>query len=992
MQKLRQYDDFMKKVEHDPYTALFGKSWRSFGGEDTEPKAGRTPSPSPKETSVPRDERVPEDWPSKFTFNKISANRYMCSKTTPFQEHAHEYEIDPITNRKVWKTAASSVSEVEHVNPQIKDPQGAPGDFWSPISPSSRLIRVDEDWALSDANPLNKGVSYRTLAEGSGWLVQESISKIQEPQAETEPRLQTHDAKPATMNSRIESALDRHLSSNSTAGKNDRPKLRYKPEENKAEDVDLLRPSDVRASAGLRGNSPKESDLDKRARRQKLERDYESCSLDREIQLAGEAERNKPVHKRVVWPVEKIPGPELRFGSWLKGTLPDTEITDKEVSKGTPAAWVNELSDVRDFDPISVDQTSNPMPISDNKLASGPSNAASPEAHSEARDEVSKLKALLVPLLASEPSNTVSPEAHSEATDKVSTLKAVLVPFKAKLDAMKADYDTLRQHWLQETRRLKEKAAKKEEEMKAQRVAKRAREIHEEEIKTQKVAMEAMEMRSGVSTNTAKKALAKGIENDDGEKPRRLQSFLQGEGDMASNVHEFAGRDRWYKRKAPHAIDAKDVELERKLQKLATDQALIREVRGIYEDTYGTIDTKHRQLPVSPDPSEKTFDLTQLLTFLMGRLPSRAEIEPTQGLGQPQIPEALRIVQKLYGQLREAQSIIQDYRSQAKQALELSDQITNKIETRKAFKKSIIQILRTSEKLAAVDPGDMMAQASVEEIAAANSMKPTTNRPISTTAPKSTNLEAQKAAKLNTYRILAYDSITQKVISAEATTLTPFSKEESLLPLDALNRLHNPGSFLPHVTSLVDKGYEPVSGTSTILVFKKEVIPQEPADIKKTDAIKEPNPTRCQPDRLPEGSIGDWGGNWPLNFITEEDIEKCHQARSDETKVEQKTGKEHQKPEESRKIAMDGIQKEKQPFKESSSGSPRHTSGNKVHRQETVFSGSRHGTWVGSSVKHKKSKRAADRRAKFTRHVFMGGAFTAACCYCVGVASEMMHN
>lgn len=993
-QKLRLYNDFRQKVEQDPYTVLFGKSWSNVTGEGTEPKAARTPCSSPsKEHSVQRDEKAPENWSSKSKSSKISENRDMRerdskSETTPIQEHDQEYEIDPITNRKVLKTAASPEAKVEHINPQIKDPRKVFEIFSkssSLVSPSpldSRFIIVDKAWALSRSYPPSKDTSQPKPDNGNGWLAQEGFGNLQEPQADNKPNLRTHDAKPNTTITKIESALDRHLSNKSTNGKNGRPQLQYKPEENKAEDVDLLRPSDVRASAGLRGNSPKERDVDKQARRQNLEKDYESNSLDHEIQLAGEAESNKRLQKREVWPAEKGPGPKLRFGSWLKGTLQDTEIKDKEASKGTPGAWVNELSDVRDFEPISLDQKPYSTLVPKDKLASGTSNA-------------------------------VAPEVQAEARDKASKLKAQIVPFKAKLDAMKADYEALRQQWLQEIRRLKEKAAKKVEEMKAQNVAKRAREIHEEEIKTQKVAMEAMEMRnSNASNNTAKSALAKGIGNDDGEKPgpRRLQSFLQGEGDMASNVHEFAGRDRWYKRKAPHAIDAMDVELERKLQKLATDKALIREVRGIYEDTYGTIDTNHRQTHVISVPSMKSSGHPIAPSSgLHAQLPSSAEsmTEPPRGLDQFQSSDSLEIIQKLFGQLREAQSILQDYRSQTKQALDPSDHNIDISKTPSALEKSIIQILRTSIQLAGVRPGGMMAQGSVEATTATNSTNPTTNRPLSTlttTTRKSTNLEVQKATKLNTYCILAYDSATLKVKSAEATTLAPFSKEESLLPLDALNRLRNPGIFLPHVMSLGNKGYEPVSGTSNILVFKKEVTPQELADIKKTDAIKELNPTRNPLDHLPEGSIGNWGGNWPLNFITEEDIEKYHPARLDEIEATQhkakqfqeqaaeKTDKAHQKLEETRKTPMDGIKKEKQPFEESSSASPRHMSSDKVHRQETVFSGSRHGIWVDSSIKHKKSKRAADRRRKTTRRMLMAGAFTAACCYCVGVASEMISH
>lgn len=1001
-QRLRQYDDFMKKVEHDPYTALFGKSWLNFNGEHTEFKAVRTPSPrSPKETSGPKSERPPESWPSKSSNTKISENSDTCEKhskseTMPTQENGQEYEIDPITNRKVLKTSTSPVSTVRHIEPQFEDVEKAfEKSFkrWNPAILNYRSITVKPAQALLNSYLLSKDTPSLKLSNGNGWLAQEGFGNFQEPKADAQPAPQTHVAKLNAMATKIESALDRHLSSKNTneKEKNHRPQLQYKPEENKTEDVDLLRPSDVRASAGLRGNSPKETNVDKQARRQKLEKNYESCSVDRASQLAGDTASNKLVQKREDSPAEKSTVPELRFGSWLKGTLQDAKLKDKEASKGTSTVWVNELSDARDFDAFSVDQAPEYMPVSKNKVVSKPLDA-------------------------------VAPEAQAEARDKASRLKAQIVPFKAKLDAMKADYDSLRQQWLQEIRRVKEKAAKKEEEAKAQKIAKRAREIHEEEVKAHKVAMEAIETRSSdASTNVAKTALAKGIANDIGGKsaPRRLQSFLQGEGDMASNVHEFAGRDRWYKRKAPHAMDAKDVEMDTKLKKFATDKALIREVRGIYEDTYGTIDTKHRQAHFISTPLIERS--SQPITSSTGRVDRHAQLpssaasitESSRDLDESQSSDALEIIQKLFGQLREAQSIIQDYRRQINRALSPSDPNNNMFEIPSAFEKSVNQIMSTSGQLARIRPGGMIDQGSVEAAAVANSKKATINRPLPTTAPKSTNLEAQKATKLNTYCILAYDSATEKVKSAEATTLAPFSKEELLLPLDALNRLSNPGKFLPQVISLGDKGYEPVSGTSNILVFKKEVTPEELAEIKKTDARKEPNPNPNLSDHLvviADGSIGNCDGNSRSYLITKEDVRKCRQAHSRGMEAEQQKVEEAQKQavenfekekvkiEEARKTAVDGIKSTMQAWEETqkqqsaSSTSPSYKSSDKVHRQEAVFSGSRQGRWVENNVKPKKSKRGAGRRRKTVKRMLMAGAFTAGCCYCVGVVSEMMHG
>ena len=968
-QKLRQYDDFMKKVELDPYTVLFGKSWLSYSGENTESKAARTPSPSPfKEASVPNNERHSENWPSKSKPSKLSENRDTCGKQSksemaPIPEHDQKYEIDPITNRKVLKTSSPPVSTLGHIKPPVKDGEMAFEHFFkrcnlvSPPPLDRRLFMVENAQALSTSHPPNKDISLKQK-NGNGWLAQEGFGNFQEPKADSQPIPQFHNAKMNATATKIESALDRHLSRKTTdeKEKGDHPQLQYKPEENKTDDVDLLRPSDVRASAGFRGNPPKETDVDKQARRQKLEDNYESCSIDRASQLAGEATTNKLVQKREDRLAEESTVPELRFGSWLKGTLQDAKLKDTEVPKGTSAVWVNELSDAGDFDPVSADQNSDSTPVSKNKLVS-------------------------------EPLNAVALEPQAEARDKANKLKAQIVPFKAKLDAMKADYEFLRQQWLQETRRIKEKAAKKEAEAKAQKVAKRAREIHEEEVKAQKVAMEAMEMRSnGASMNAAKTASAEGMANENGEKPapRRLQSLLQGEGDMASNVHEFAGRDRWYKRKAPHAMDAKDVEMDTKLKKIAADRALIREIRSIYEDTYGTIDTKLRlthfiKIPLLERPSPP------LSTLSYGRVDRPAQLPLSapsitgslRGQDESQSLEALEIIQKLFGQLREAQSIILDHRCQTKQAFGSNDPNTKTFELPNTFEQSAMKIMRTSGQLARIRSGGTIEQESVKAIPSADSNKATMNRPLSTTAPESTNPEDQKATKASTYRVLMYDSATKKFESSKVTTLAPFSTEELFLPFDAVNRLSDPGI---HLMSLGEKGYEPFSGTSNILVIQKDVIPQDLADIKKTDARTDPNPEEfCQAN---------------LQRV-ETEQQKVKEAQKEAV---ENVDKENQKAVEARKTAMDGIKSKKQPFEEIqrqqsvSSASPSHTSSEKVHRQEAVFSGSRQGRWVDNNVKPKKSKRGAGRRRKTMKRMLIASAFTAACCYCVGVASEMMHG
>lgn len=329
-----------------------------------------------------------------------------------------------------------------------------------------------------------------------------------------------------------------------------------------------------------------------------------------------------------------------------------------------------------------------------------------------------------------------------------------------------------------------------------------------------------------------------------------------------------------------------------------------------------------------------------------------------------------------------------------------------------------MQILGTSMSLDRFTSRSMISRRSVEASAATNLETTITDSQSTNTAIKPTNLEVQKATKLNTYCILVYDSASESVKSVEATTHFPFSKEESLLPLDALNRLSNPGKFLRPAMSLGDQGYEPVSATSNILVFKKEFTPQELAETKETGQRKDPNPILNSQDHsfvIPDNSVGSKSFTATFDPSTKNNIPgyRLTELRGTDAAAAQRKIRETQKPavytveqehekvERTSKTVTDGITREKQPFEEAQeqqpafSASPSQTSSDTVRRQERVFSGSRHGRWgrwPDNSIKYRKSKRAAGRRRKGLKRVLMAGAFTAACCYCVGVASEMMHS
>lgn len=87
------------------------------------------------------------------------------------------------------------------------------------------------------------------------------------------------------------------------------------------------------------------------------------------------------------------------------------------------------------------------------------------------------------------------------------------------------------------------------------------------------------------------------------------------------------------------------------------------------------------------------------------------------------------------------------------------------------------------------------------------------------------------------YKILAYDPTMQKIEIAETSSFVP-DTASALTPADALLRLSHPTRFFPHFAPLQAEGYEIISGTGDVLVFRKV----RPETSKDKPAEKPPVP------------------------------------------------------------------------------------------------------------------------------------------------------
>jgi hypothetical protein len=80
-------------------------------------------------------------------------------------------------------------------------------------------------------------------------------------------------------------------------------------------------------------------------------------------------------------------------------------------------------------------------------------------------------------------------------------------------------------------------------------------------------------------------------------------------------------------------------------------------------------------------------------------------------------------------------------------------------------------------------------------------------------------LEAS-AAPTDTFRVLAYDSVSSQIVFAE-TTSSMHTSEQIRHPAEVLLHINNPAKFLPHFAKMKADGYEIVSGGGDILIFRK---------------------------------------------------------------------------------------------------------------------------------------------------------------------------
>ncbi|MCJ1366053.1 hypothetical protein MMC16_005178 [Acarospora aff. strigata] len=423
--------------------------------------------------------------------------------------------------------------------------------------------------------------------------------------------------------------------------------------------------------------------------------------------------------------------------------------------------------------------------------------------------------------------------------------------------------------------------------------------------------------------------------------PASEEQQIRGEGDMSANVHEFSARNRWYKRNAPHATKKA---VNSACEVFPAGEVLPNMVfdadgqdAGV-ESGLGAYDRKHGRQTYTFQTGQDSLEadiLAQLENQTTKNIPDQG---PTHA-GSYSSPEVLAMrweeeEQKLHEELRETNDILSEAQAE--------------ITKFTACKETSSSVKTEGQKASEAKGAPLSSQESPPSEVSLPIGPHTTaselERPIPTAA----------AAAPVTYKILAYDTSARDVISVTTTSSTISPNETPLSLAETISRLTNPAKFLAHFPSLQASGYEVVSGSSDVLVFKRvrdgDAQDHVPASITEFARLRYRRPMN------PIDGTTTQTGNFasPTGFVNYDVVLPL-------------------------------------PPSEEAPPQPRpasaQTSG-KVRREEEVFSGSSR-RWDDEKVRPEKPKGRAQKAA---RRVFWVGAWTAGCCYAVGVVAEFFRS
>ncbi len=878
----KEFDDFKRRVDDDPYGMLFGyTTWESGRKDHTGNKGYNTNSNWEVAKSSEEDVTMKDSAPDNVANNlaqepKPQPSSYSETKPSVQKEiHVEDFVFDPISMRNVPKIsyaqAPNTADKTEFSKSEFSSPlktavTATPNEVEtvSPFHPSADVSSKMPSSSVFGDESQTAGAREHT----QDWLVQEGFG-ARNPRltgfksgSNSEPHIQDIYLKP----SKIETALDRHLriqrqrlAENSKSKK--QATLKYKSEEETAEDVDLLRASDVRTSAGLSARLPKETAKEKHDRRSALENDYEMRSQSLDAQMAEElTPQNAQLTKKF-----DEPSPPTGVGSESR----PQQFSQRKFETNEKIAVENSLEAGVHAQGVATEVTKS-LSDEDEKIHIFPLH------HSPASSE------------GEGPMNVHNPADIGKCWERSRHARG-----QSELESQPTT----------ENRVSDQGAVNIHDATDIGRYWEWSRHAREQQFEPQHQPTTKGRASDQGVVNIPQVQL--GVIN-----PQHLQSARQLE-------REDMGQH------APNSID-----------------------QGSMKSSLRILPTASVPHEISSNPSAKY---------------PNSEDQETDRL------EVIRITRKLINELRQTQRLFQSLRRQYQKKYPDAAIPINLIQSSKAYEQNFMQTLRGAWEIfkSGVESPNPVEDAIRTTGTSTTSVPPARDDNGINLVAKPTVPEESTPATPSLYRILAYDPTIQRVSAAKITS--PSMDEKTLNLLETLSKLTAPAKFLPHLAALQKSGYELVSTSPTVLIFKKvrpgktsTTHPTEDASVVAARYPRHTNP--IDGTTTPTGNFAS-----PTGFVNH-DAPTLPPSEDD------------------------------RPIPPHHEWSSRNVNGDTVHRQEEVFSNSRapwqdhHRGEDSSSIraKSKSKQRKWARRKRVFKRMFWGGFLAAGCCYTVGVASGIL--
>ena len=357
----RRLEKLKEKLDDDPYGMIFG--YRLSGRldpQDRKPNPGQAkPPPSPNANEKSEASKARQNQPDRVrdelfikTSFKYPFKPGVSQPEVIIGANGEEFEFDPITMRKVAKQTSGAKPVMSCKATGTDGVVNIPVKKYVSTSVSCHDKKPSPAFASQKPKKCDKPIEDEDLGPSNGGLAQ-SQSPRQDPcinRGVTNAPMEVPAARQGENSTKqnpieTETTMDRHI-------ENQKPlSPRYVLsssflKEDKREDVDLLRASDVRASSGLHGKPLKETALKQEERRKLLEAAHLTRIEDLDAQVKDEIQsQTKPkIGNQTIKPTERSSTPNSMAPSIETFTRSQpSEITPD--AQGSTRSNISEISE-----------------------------------------------------------------------------------------------------------------------------------------------------------------------------------------------------------------------------------------------------------------------------------------------------------------------------------------------------------------------------------------------------------------------------------------------------------------------------------------------------------------------------------------------------------------------------------------------------------------------------------------------------------------------